>query len=121
VISWNVRFAVVAALLASTGLFQHMRARNVVALPRTPLASFPLQAGEWVGTDIPIAPIILNKLDHGEFLQRDYQDQNTKGTGGLYISLIFPISAPDDAATCPTIVWPVRVGQRWRPVQLHSP
>ncbi len=86
-ISWNVRFAVVAVLLAGTGLFQHMRARNVVAPPRTSLASFPLQVGEWVGTDVPIAPQILNKLDRGEFLQRDYRDQNATGTGvSLYLA-----------------------------------
>jgi EpsI family protein len=87
VISWNVRFAVVAVLLAGTGLFQHLRVRNVVAPPRTSLASFPLQLGEWVGTDIPIVPEILSKLDRGEFLQRDYQDQNAKGTGvSLYLA-----------------------------------
>jgi EpsI family protein len=87
VISWNARFAVVALLLAGTGSFLHMRTRNVVAPPRTSLASFPLQLGEWVGTDIPIAPIILNKLDRGEFLQREYQDQNTKGPGvSLYLA-----------------------------------
>ena len=85
-ISWNARVAVVALLLASAGLFQHMRTGNVAAPPRTSLASFPLQLGEWVGTDIPIAPIILNKLDRGEFLQREYQDQ-TKGSGvSLYVA-----------------------------------
>ena len=86
-ISWNARVAVVALLLAGAGLFQHMRTGNVAAPPRTSLASFPLQLGEWVGTDIPLAPIILNKLDRGEFLQREYQDQNTKGPGvSLYLA-----------------------------------
>jgi EpsI family protein len=86
VISWNARFAVVTILLAGSGLFQQMRTRNAVP-PRTSLASFPLQLGEWVGTDIPIAPIILNKLDRGEFLLRDYEDQNRKDFGvGLYLA-----------------------------------
>ena len=86
-ITWNARFALVALLLASTGLFQHMRAGNVAAPPRISLASFPLELGKWVGSDIPIAPIILNTLDRGEFLQREYQDQNTKGPGvSLYLA-----------------------------------
>jgi EpsI family protein len=76
VIPWNARFAVVALLLACTGVFQQLRARNVVAPPRTSLASFPLQLGQWAGTDIPIPPETLKKLDRGEFLQRDYQDRN---------------------------------------------
>jgi EpsI family protein len=87
VITWNARFAVVALLLASTGLFLRTRTRNVVAPPRTSLASFPPQLGEWVGTDIPIPPEILSTLDHGEFLQRDYLDQNTKDPGvSLYLA-----------------------------------
>ena len=89
-ISWNARFAVVALLLAGTSLFLHVRTRSVVAPPRTSLASFPLQLGEWVGTDIPIPPIILNRLDRGEFLQREYQDQNTKGPEVYLYLAYFP-------------------------------
>jgi EpsI family protein len=90
VISRNARFAVVALLLAGAGLFQHLRARDVAAPPRASLALFPLQLGEWVGTDIPIAPIILNKLDRGEFLQREYQDQNTADPGVFLYLAYFP-------------------------------
>jgi EpsI family protein len=87
VISWNARFTVVALLLAGAGLFLNLRTRNVVAPPRTSLASFPLQLGEWVGTDIPIPPETLKTLDRGEFLLRDYQDQNTKAPGvDLYLA-----------------------------------
>ncbi len=86
-ISWNARFAMVALLLAGTGIFQHLRTQNVVAPPRTSMALLPLQVGEWVGTDIPIPAETLNKLDPGEFLQRDYQGQNTKGPGvSLYLA-----------------------------------
>ena len=84
---WNARFALVALLLAGTGLFLHTRTRNVAVPPRTPLTSFPLELGEWVGADIPIPPEILQTLDHGEFLQRDYLDQNTNGPGvSLYLA-----------------------------------
>jgi EpsI family protein len=86
-ISWNTRFAVVVLLLAGTGIFQHVRARNVSAPPRATLASFPLQLGEWIGTDIPIPAETLKKLDRGEFLLRDYQDQHRKGAGvDLYLA-----------------------------------
>jgi EpsI family protein len=88
VISWNARFAVVALLLSGTGLFLHTRTRSVVAPARTSLASFPIQLGDWVGTDIPISPEILNKLDRGEFLQRAYQDQIT-GAPDMYLYLAY--------------------------------
>jgi EpsI family protein len=90
VISWNARFTVLALLLAGSGFFLHVRTRNVVAPPRTSLASFPLQLGEWVGTDIPIPPETLKALDRGEFLQRDYQDQNTRGPGVYLYLAYFP-------------------------------
>lgn len=89
-ISWNARFAIVAVLLAGTGLFQHLRARNTVAPPRESLASFPLQLGEWGGTDIPIPPETLRVLGRGEFLQRDYQDQHAKARVSLYLAY-FPV------------------------------
>jgi EpsI family protein len=87
VIPWNARFAAVAILLASTGLFLHARTRNVVAPPRASLASFPSQLGEWVGADIPIPPEVLTTLGHGEFLQRDYLDLETNGPAvSLYLA-----------------------------------
>ncbi len=89
-ISWNARFTLVAVLLAGTGLFQHMRTREIVAPQRASLASFPLQLGEWAGTDIPIPPQTLNTLDRGEFLLRDYQDQNKKGPGVYLYLAYFP-------------------------------
>lgn len=89
-ISWNARFAMITLLLAGTGLFQHLRTRNVVAPPRRALASLPLQVGQWVGTDIPMPPEILNKLDPGEFLQRDYQDRNAKGPEVYLYLAYFP-------------------------------
>ena len=86
-ITWNARFAVVALLLTTTGLFLHTRTGNVVAPTRTSLASFPTRLGDWVGTDIPIPPEILNTLGRGEFLQRDYFDQNARDPGvSLYLA-----------------------------------
>src|SRR6202022_4177771 len=53
-ISWNARFAIVALLLAGTALFLKALDRHQSVLPRTALASFPVELRSWAGTDIPI-------------------------------------------------------------------
>jgi hypothetical protein len=78
-ISWNARFATVVLLLAGTALLLHARARHEFTLPRTELASFPLELKTWVGTDVPIPGEILKTLRPGEFLQRSYRDQTGSG------------------------------------------
>ncbi len=78
-ISWNARFATVVLLLTGTALFLEARARNEFVLPRTTLASFPLELKNWVGNDVPIPDEILKTLGTGEFLQRTYQDRTSQG------------------------------------------
>lgn len=78
-ISWNARFATVVLLLAGTALFLQARARNEFVLPRTALASFPLELKNWAGTDVPIDDQILKTLRPGEFLQRTYRDETGSG------------------------------------------
>lgn len=78
-ISWNARFATVVLLLTGTALFLEARARNEFVLPRTTLASFPLELKNWVGNDVPIPNEILKTLGTGEFLQRTYQDRTSNG------------------------------------------
>jgi len=77
VISWNARLMIVTLLLAGTGLFLHTRIGKAAVPPRASLASFPIRLGDWVGTDIPIAPATLKTLGRGEFLQRAYHHQIT--------------------------------------------
>jgi EpsI family protein len=77
-ISWNARFATVVLLLTGTALFLEARARNEFVLPRTTLASFPLELKNWLGNDVPIPDEILQTLGTGEFLQRTYQDRTGK-------------------------------------------
>jgi EpsI family protein len=79
VISWNARFATVAVLLAGTALFLHARTRHEFTLPRTALASFPLQLKNWAGIDVPIPEEILKTLRPGEFLQRTYREPAGRG------------------------------------------
>lgn len=87
-ISWNARFATVVVLLAGTGLFLQARTRRQYVLPRTALASFPLEMKNWVGTDVPIPEETLKTLrttlSSGEFLQRTYKDQTDNG---VYVDL----------------------------------
>jgi EpsI family protein len=83
-ISWNARFATVTLLLAGTALFLQARARHEFVLPRTALASFPLQLKTWAGTDVPLPSETLKALGPGEFLQRTYGDQVG---GGAYVDL----------------------------------
>lgn len=88
-ISRNARFATVALLLAGTALFLQARAHSQFVLPRTALASFPVDLKNWAGTDIPIPDPILKTLRPGEFLQRTYRDQ--KGSGAyvdLYVAYL---------------------------------
>ena len=51
-ISWNARVAIVALLLAGTALFLQARSRSEFVLPRTALATFPMELQNWVGTDV---------------------------------------------------------------------
>lgn len=88
-ISWNARFVTIALLLLGTALFLEARARNEFALPRTALASFPLELKGWVGTDVPIPAEILPTLGTGEFVQRTYTDHSGSGAYvDLYLAYI---------------------------------
>jgi EpsI family protein len=88
-ISWNARSAIVALLLAGTGLFLQARASHEFVLPRTALASFPPVLKNWVGADVPIPDEILKTLGAGEFLQRTYEDRTRKGAYvDLYVAYL---------------------------------
>jgi EpsI family protein len=88
-ISWNVRFAIVALLLAGTALFLKALDRHQSVLPRTALASFPVELRSWAGTDIPIPEHTLKRLGAGEFLQRMYRDSIRSGAYvDLYVAYI---------------------------------
>lgn len=72
-IPYNARFAVVAVLLAGTGLFLRARARDQFVPSRIALSSFPMELKGWMGIDIPLPVETLRSLGPGEFLQRTYQ------------------------------------------------
>ncbi len=88
-ISRSARFAIVALLLAGTALFLQARADHPFVLPRTALASFPLELKNWGGTDVPIPEEILKTLRPGEFLQRTYEDKRGDGSYvDLYVAYL---------------------------------
>jgi EpsI family protein len=84
VISRNARLAIVILLLAGTALFLRALDRKQSVLPRTALASFPLELKSWAGTDIPIPAETRKSLGSGEFLQRTYKNPVI---GGAYVDL----------------------------------
>ncbi len=83
-ISRNARLAIVILLLAGTALFLRALDRKQSVLPRTALASFPLELKSWAGTDIPIPAETRKSLGSGEFLQRTYKNPVI---GGAYVDL----------------------------------
>jgi EpsI family protein len=67
-------FIIAAVLIAAAGTILHARGRYEVHPPRLPLKQFPAQLGPWTGTDIPIAPDVLDILGRGgEYVNRDYR------------------------------------------------
>ena len=85
--SWNARFMTVAVLLGATALFLEARARHSFPQERTSLAGFPAQLGNWVGTDVPFTDETLKTLGSGEFLQRQYvNDQIGQPDVSLYLA-----------------------------------
>ncbi len=86
-VSWNVRFAIVAVLTAGTAVF--LQARPKFVPPATTLASFPHELESWAGTDVPISEEILQTLGPGEFLQRTYENRHTAEPGvDLYLAYL---------------------------------
>lgn len=68
----QLRFWAVVLLLLAAAVFLHRRSGAEVLPPRTPLAEFPAELGEWRSRTVTIEPEILEVLGHGEFLQRLY-------------------------------------------------
>jgi EpsI family protein len=84
VIGANLRFALVAIALTGATLVLHSRASQDVLPPGTALASLPFQFGGWAGADLPFVPRTLAVLGPGEFLQRQYLEQQA---GGSYVDV----------------------------------
>ncbi|HTT24138.1 MAG TPA: EpsI family protein [Candidatus Sulfotelmatobacter sp.] len=109
-----VRFLPVAILLAGTAIFLQWRSRGEVFPPRQPLQSFPEQVGDWHGTDQPIDEDALQVLGPGEFLLREYEDQQGEEPPvNLYIAY-FKSQRTGDTIHSPKNCLP---GAGWAPVR----
>jgi EpsI family protein len=76
--SRNGHVTALAVLLAGTAFFLQARARSPLVPSRTSLASFPMQLDNWVGNDVPIPDEILKTIGPGEFVQRQYANDQTE-------------------------------------------
>jgi EpsI family protein len=86
-ISWNLRFAIVAILTAGTAIF--LQARPKFVPPAAALASFPAQLQSWSGVDVPVPEETLQVLGPGEFLQRTYKDRRAAAPAvDLYLAYL---------------------------------
>jgi EpsI family protein len=112
-ISRNARLAVVILLMAGTTLFLRALDRKQSVVPRTALASFPLELKSWAGTDIPIPAETRKSLGKGEFLQRMYKDPVS---GGAYVDL-YVAYVPDQHALFRHLPQVCLEGAGWSPVE----
>jgi EpsI family protein len=110
----NLRFAITAILLAGTGMFLYDRGRYEYLPPRQTFASFPLQVGNWVGTNVSIPRDALEVLGPGDFLARDYQDSHGEDPSvGLFLAY-FPSQRAGDTFHSPKDCLP---GAGWSPLR----
>lgn len=99
--SFEVRFALTAIVLAGTALFLKARYRHEVIPVHSPLSSMPKQLGGWRGTDEPISSDILETLGSGDFLSRTYRNDSARAS---YINLFmayFPSQSTGDTIHSP--------------------
>jgi EpsI family protein len=73
--SWNARFAIVLVLLAGTVFFMNIRVARCVAPKQVSVTSFPLQLGDWNGSEVPLTSDALRTLRRTTVLQRVYYSQ----------------------------------------------
>ena len=110
--SW-VRFAVAAILLAATLSLLMARDREEVLPPRSQLVSFPSSIGQWQGKDLETSAQLAESLGPGEFLLRDYVNQEQRTAASLYIAY-FPSQRTGDTIHSPKNCLP---GAGWIPAE----
>ncbi len=110
----SARFLVAAALLAVTAIFLHARSRNEVLPMRQPLKAFPLQVGEWSGTDVAVSHDVLDVLGQGDFLLRVYQDDSGRSPEVDLFLAYFSSQRAGDTIHSPKNCLP---GAGWSPIE----
>jgi EpsI family protein len=76
------RVTVCTAVLAA-GLFAQagLEAMTAIERPplRAPLATLPMELGDWVGQDVPVDPRIVREAQTDDYLNRVYEDRRRPG------------------------------------------
>jgi EpsI family protein len=108
------RFLLASILIAAVAVFLQARNLHEVFPPRLPLSSFPVQLGDWQGTDIAIDKQVLNVLGHGDFLERDYRNTAQPQPGINLFIAYFGSQRVGDTIHSPQNCLP---GAGWTPVQ----
>ena len=108
------RFAVTAALLATSATFLQARGHSEILPSREPLASLPQQLGEWTGTDVPMQQDVLDILGPGDFLQRYYENASTSQPFVDLFLAYFPSQRAGDTIHSPKHCLP---GSGWLPTE----
>jgi EpsI family protein len=107
-----MRFMVAAGLIALTAILLQARGRTELIPARLPLASFPMQLGNWSGKDIPLDKDTLDVLGPGDFLVRGYRDPEGKTPYVDFFVAYFPSQRTGDTIHSPKHCLP---GAGWTP------
>jgi EpsI family protein len=108
----GVRFVLAVTLLVSTGWFLHCRKGEII--PRhEPLAAFPQQLGDWVGTNLEISNDISEVLGAGDFLFRNYSNSSLSNSPVNLFIAYFPSQRIGDTIHSPKNCLP---GAGWSPL-----
>lgn len=110
--SW-LRFALVAGLLAATGLFLRARGSLEVLPQRQELRHLPSQLADWTGRDLRIQPEVLKVLGAGDFLSRIYGRDPKEPYIELFVAY-FPSQRTGSTIHSPQNCLP---GAGWTPVE----
>ena len=108
----GLRFLAVIALLLMASVFIHNHTHAEELPPHDPLAQFPVQLGEWAGTDVAISDDARQVLGPGDFLERVYSNPS-EGAVDLFLAY-FPSQRSGDTIHSPKNCLP---GAGWTPVQ----
>ncbi|AFL89055.1 EpsI family protein [Terriglobus roseus DSM 18391] len=73
----NWKATTLVLLLAATALTLRIRGEGDLVIPATPLQDLSTTIGKWQGTDLPMAPDVLQVLGDGSFLNRNYREAAT--------------------------------------------
>jgi len=110
----NLRFGVAVILIASTAIFLQAHSRSEIVASRLPLQSFPTQLGPWSGENVSIDTEILQVLGPGDFLLRDYRNDETSQPPISLFLAYFPSQRVGDTIHSPKNCLP---GAGWTPVE----